>query len=287
MLFFLLLWVVGKTAALLSDKYKQVLLLGLVWGVAAQAAVALGQKLLAGTYPWFFINGRPVGLVGEPNALSGYLAIGSVLLFSKVAAKEIKAKLRLFILFLVFAAILLTQSRTGLLTFWIMVVGWLLTVSRKIVTKSKLFLVVLISVAVYFSLIAFYAAAIDRGGSRFESRALFWDMGLEAVSTRPLLGYGAESGEFVYDQAFSDRAIPLKDLIVERSHNLFLDVAIWSGLVGLAAFIFWIALEARRLFASRKFINLIGVVGLLAFSMLQPLGVVHWLLLTLLLNLDV
>ena len=108
----------------------------------------------------------------------------------------------------------------------------------------------------------------------FENRLVYWELGLEKVNENLLFGYGAESGEYIYNKAFYENNTPLFGMIVDRSHNLFLDITLWSGIIGLIIFILWLRLASKRK---------IAILAWLIFASLQPLGVVHWVLLMILL----
>jgi O-antigen ligase len=193
-------------------------------------------------------------------------------------------------LLLIFLAIIFTESRAAILTFLVVLLG--IFVVRLMSRAGKLYkrkmllkiwlpvLLLIISVGLFF----IKNISLTRLPSDIEDRKVFWRLGGSAVLEKPVFGYGAESGEAVYEKIFSEAALPLYELIVDRSHNLFLDVAMWSGFAGLVLFLGWLITVLNNLAKGRKWINVIGVLGWLVFSMFQPLGVVHWVLLVLILN---
>ena len=99
---------------------------------------------------------------------------------------------------------------------------------------------------------------------------------MQEVIARPILGYGAESGEVIYHRAFNRRNINLLDFMVDRSHNVFLDVTLWSGVAGLILFMGWCIARAKELWAGDR-LRFIALVAWVVFASFQPLGVVHWL----------
>lgn len=275
-LFFFTLWLVGKTITILPKKDKKLLIKGISAGVIIESLVVIFQWPLDTLFSFpMTVNGRPLGTFGEPNAVAGFLAVGASFLPKFIS------------LLLVLVAILVTQSRTGMLSFFIVALGLLVINRKKIINwsvqkkicASLLLLVVFVAVGLTMKKVF-----LVRQTSVFEDRGVYWELGWQKVGEKPLLGYGAESGEVVYEDAFAKANLPLFELIVDRSHNLFLDVAIWSGFVGLVLFLGWILTASNNLVKQGKWINIIGGLAWLVFSMFQPLGVVHWTLLFLILN---
>jgi O-antigen ligase len=275
-LFFFTLWLVGKTVRLLPRKDKKLLVGGLGASVIIEAIVIFSQFFLETKGSFLSVDGRPLGTFGEPNAVAGFLAIGSSFLTQ-------------FTLFLpVFLALLATTSRTGIASFLILAIGLLVVERKKLLAwpaQKKIYVALLFLVILVFSPVAIKKISLIRQPSLFESRSTYWKLGWQKVWERPVLGFGAESGEAFYEDAFKKVSLPLFDLIVDRSHNLFLDVIIWSGFVGLIFFLGFMATAFYALASKKKRINLIGSLVWLFFSLFQPLGVAHWLLLHLLFNL--
>jgi O-antigen ligase len=275
-LFFFTLWLVGKTITILSKKDKKLLIKGIGAGVIIESLIVIVQRPLDILFSFpMIVNGRPLGTFGEPNAVAGFLAVGASFL-SKFTP-----------LLLVLVAILATQSRTGMLSFFIVALGLFVINRKKIanwLTKEKIIVAIFLLAVLVVSGFVVKSAFMRRPASVFEDRGMYWKLGWKAVSERPLLGYGAESGEVVYDMAYATVNLPLYELIVDRSHNLFLDVAIWSGFIGLVLFLGWILTASNNLVKQGKWINIVGGLAWFVFSMFQPLGVVHWILLFLILN---
>jgi len=117
--------------------------------------------------------------------------------------------------------------------------------------------------------------------SDFENRETYWEMAIKKILQRPFLGYGAESGEKVYDLAFREEKINLEGLIIDRSHNLLLDILLWSGFVGLTFFLFWFISKSINLIRNKAWFNCYALSGFIFFSMFHPIGVVNWIVLLL------
>jgi O-antigen ligase len=201
--------------------------------------------------------GKSLGTLGEANAVAGFLAIGLFFILETFPK---------FLLFLPIAAIFVEQSRTGVLVLLPVILGYW----KKALPVLGL---LVIGLVVFIS--------FQKGISVFENRPLFWKLGIEKILERPVLGYGAESGEFIYNQAYIKSEMPLNNLIIDRSHNLFLDVAMWSGIIGLIIFVYWFYLSFVNLKDLKK---KMAIMSFVIFAMLQPLGVSHWVLLFIILN---
>lgn len=275
-LFFFTLWLVGKTISILPDKDKKLLAKGIGAGVIIESLIVIFQWPLDTLFSLpMTVSGRPLGTFGEPNAVAGFLAVGASFLP------------RFAPLLLVLAAILVTQSRTGMLGFFTVTIGLFIINREKVIswlTKEKVLTAISLLAVLVASGFVVRGAFMRRPASVFEDREMFWKLGWQKIGERPLLGYGAESGEAVYEDAFAKANLPLFELIVDRSHNLFLDVAIWSGFIGLILFLGWLFTASNNLVKRGKWINIIGSLAWLVFSMFQPLGVVHWVLLFLILG---
>jgi O-antigen ligase len=291
-IFFFTLWLVSKTVFVLSQKQKEVLARMFGFGVFIESLLIISQNFVGNILPLTTIDGRPLGTFGEPNAAAGFLAIGTVFLSNNIMSNggSFGGLFGLMSLLLIFLAIIFTESRAAILTFLVVLLG--IFVVRLMSRAGKLYkrkmllkiwlpvLLLIISVGLFF----IKNISLTRLPSDIEDRKVFWRLGGSAVLEKPVFGYGAESGEAVYEKIFSEAALPLYELIVDRSHNLFLDVAMWSGFAGLVLFLGWLITVLNNLAKGRKWINVIGVLGWLVFSMFQPLGVVHWVLLVLILN---
>lgn len=255
-LFFVAIWIVGKIVTVLSKESKKLLENGLRAGVIIESAILIMMALKLGGVV------RLAGTLGEPNNLAGYLVLSSFFVFPNF-----------FILALIFVAILFTKSLTGLvafLTFVLIVYG-----AKKLALKWIVLVVI--------GLIAGGILFLHRGQS-FNDRATIWEFGIRSVAEKPILGYGAESGELVYDFAYSRWWGRLGEFAIDRAHNLFLDVAIWSGFVGLSFFLSWLITEISVLIKRKEQLKLSAIGAWVLFAMFQPVGVVHWVLLMVILR---
>jgi len=257
-IFFVGLWLVGKSISILSTENKALLKKGIILGVLLESLVIFYQVLSN----QFLVNNRPLGTFGEPNAAAGFLVIASLFAVTNFA-----------LLAVVFLAILLTTSRTALVAFPL---AFLLKLKNRKYFILALFVFLILGLGAKNFILA-------REISPFENRKLFYELALEAFKKKPFLGYGAESGEVIYDFEFEHTAgIPLFGLVVERSHNLILDLLLWSGIPGLLFFSLWFWEKFKEMEKNPAKISALG--AWIVFSFLQPLGVVHWALLMLIIS---
>lgn len=257
-LFFLSLWLLYKTIQLFNTQEKTYLAKGVALTTLIEVFIVFLQFVLGRVY-----FGKPLGTLGEANAVAGFVAIGTyyiMLYFPKI-----------FLIFPVIA-IFIAQSRSGILA---IIPGIISLTNLSGQRFKKLFLVttavLLIPVIIYITFIK-----NNRSFDTIESRQVIWPLALQQILKRPILGYGAESGESVYNLAFSKINRSLNYLIIDRTHNLFLDVAMWSGGMGLIFFIGFLVERFKNLDdKNKKFLFFSFII----YSMFQPLSIVHWLFL--------
>lgn len=112
-----------------------------------------------------------------------------------------------------------------------------------------------------------------------EKRLLIWQVAIEQGLKRPFFGYGLESFRSVYAEYFAqgttqdDKAfINRKNLVVDRAHNYLLDLFVYSGVVGVAA---WGGLIILLIQRAKKQVLLVSVILYLIWIQFQIQSVVH------------
>ncbi len=257
-LFFLTLFLVGVSVRVLSKDKKTLLKKVLTTTILLEGMVVVFQLLTKNLY-----FGLPLGTMGETNAIAGFIAIGIFI------AYQILPRIWTFALLI---PIILTMSRAGIMSASV----FLLTLFNKKV-KPALFLLMLL---IPLFLVVFISG--KKEFSKFENRFLFWEMGISAIKEKPILGFGPESQATIYSRAFAEKNIPLVDLQIDRAHNLFVDILLWSGILGLIPFSLWLISEFKR---SDETYKKLALLSFLIFSFFQPLSVVHWVLIMVIFNL--
>lgn len=235
LVFFVCLWFITKAFSIFTIKEKKLFYKYFL-------VTALIESLIV-------LSGNKIGTMGDANAVSGYLALSTLLLMCLGSWLNIFYILGMFFAF----------SKTGFLS--------LIPLFYKKVNSIFIFV---------FILLIFIYKPVNLN-SYFENRLVIWNHSISLILSNPLLGYGNESNERLYDQIFGKSGFPLSNLIIDRAHNLLLDLTIWSGAVGLILFSRYLYEKYKNISVSNKRVLLSFVI----YSMFQPLSVVHWIFLAL------
>ncbi|MHB0978191.1 MAG: O-antigen ligase family protein [Minisyncoccota bacterium] len=70
-----------------------------------------------------------------------------------------------------------------------------------------------------------------------EGRSFVWPIALEGIKERPILGWGQDNFNYVFNEHYDPKMYRLEPWF-DRAHNIFLDWAIAGGLLGLFAYLF-------------------------------------------------
>lgn len=253
-LFFLSLILISQTVRLISGVDLRFLNKCLAFSVLTEVLIVFYEYVKGDLY-----FNLPLGTLGEANALAGFFAIGSIIALPHLG--------RVFYILPVIALIM-TESRAGLIALIPNV--FLLISNLKSYLRKLIFLGAGLSI-----LVMVFTVTEKKLDSEFEDRNFIWKSAAEAFYTQPVIGYGPESGEIVFNNAFVKRQINLEGLVIDRAHNLFLDVLMWTGFIGFFLFVLYLKnryLELKNIYSKTAFW------AFLIFAMFQPLSVVHWLL---------
>lgn len=253
-IFFLILWLVRKTFLILEGSDKKMIYKYISFAVLTESIIVITQFVLGKTY-----FGKPLGTIGEANAVAGFLVLGMYFIYQTFPK-----------LMLIVPAIplFMEQSRSGVLTGLAMSGAFI----DNFKPKAK---IAIWSITILVTSILIMLLTSQKTNSPFENRYIVWKLGITSVVDKPILGYGAESGEIVYNKAFKDYGLPLHNLMVDRAHNLYIDITMWSGGVGLIAFIAWLI---KRFKSLTGFPQKYAFLAFLVYAFFQPLSIVHWIL---------
>lgn len=276
--FFTLILVAGISKTLQRKQLNLLHICGSVAGII-ESAIVLYQSFVQHT-------ARPIGTFGEPNAVAGFLVLS---MYWVVVQKSYPIVSRISAVVLMAGGVLLTQSRVGIgMMVLIALLYGISQLFRAQLSAIKTGIILGgISCALLIGFVQYKSITTIRAVSQFENRSMFFRVGVEEFTQRPLMGYGAESGEALYDRHFSRISMPLADYMIDRSHNVFLDVALWSGTIGLLFFVGWIGYSLVRMYRARDFLRMSFVLGWVVFACIQPVGVVHWVQLILLFSIPI
>ena len=79
-------------------------------------------------------------------------------------------------------------------------------------------------------------ASISLTELKSEGRSYIWPMALDGIKERPLLGWGQENFNYVFDEHYDPAMFSLEPWF-DRAHNIFLDWGVAGGILGLLAYL--------------------------------------------------
>lgn len=192
-------------------------------------------------YNWFgredvSIWGGPIGVsFGQPNFLAGYLlATLPVVAYRWQKANEVWRWFWMFGMVVVQVALYAAQARAGILGIGIFWLGFLYLARIRQVTSR----VILVGIFIWVVGMGFWGWHESQLTSNvsFESRWRIVNKLWLGIQEQPWLGYGVAN----IDYAFESRPWPIEvmhDVKVDKAHNVFLEVLVASGVIGLMAFL--------------------------------------------------
>lgn len=195
--------------------------------------------------------GRVVSTFGQPNFFSGFILLTLPFLYADKFATRWKEELFLVITLIISAlGIAASESRIAIFLFILFLLYYLV---RKVGLSNKYFFwgiliiaIIGISLSVYFKSGIFWKEVVVPFTNRefnpkveaVEKRANIWPVLAGKVLERPIVGYGLENMQPVFSSYNPPKLDPtldlaIKGLIIDRSHNIILDILTFSGLMGL------------------------------------------------------
>lgn len=180
-------------------------------------------------------GGRATANIGQPNQLGTLLIISLCALFYLNLKYSLNKVLLFSCIFLMIVAIYLTQSRTAWLSFFAISFLYLIKYHTKhdllkVFGLNILFIVIAWSIPRIQGLFSHDIAqsAVERaqsGSTRFK----IWPQLIESAVNKPFLGHGW--GQVDVAQMQTANALSTKGEWFTYSHNLFLDLMVWNGLI--------------------------------------------------------
>ncbi len=235
----------------------------------ALALGALGTSVYAviqkAGLDWVQWQGLPPGRVGstfaQPNFLGAFLAATVPVIMALLLASRRQSRISLALLLAaVLAAILFTLSRAAWLgaglgiALMILCAGrpqrWMGSWCRRREALTAWFLAPVLALVLILVVIGPVRATLSGSWDRLTSsgdleetpvaaRLGLWRLSFQMIGDRPLLGAGQDSLGAIFGEYRSADlpGIGSANVRPESAHNVFLDVATGTGLVGLAAFV--------------------------------------------------
>ena len=228
--------------------------------------------------------GRVVSTFGQPNLYAGFLMI--------TLPFVLLSKYRKIILSISIIAILVSYSRTAILLLGLLL-GWQLVSKlklRKVIIASSTLVILVASVFAFKNTTGLISSEVTYPQTiewlifnSPEKRVLIWPIFGELIGGKPLLGYGLENIPPAFDNFFDQvnfnrvtnpAYYSLRDLKIDRSHNLFLDLLMFSGILGLIS---WLILfvVSWKVIKNKTLKTVLGI--LFIWLLFQPPGIVQLL----------
>jgi len=212
----------------------------------------------------FYSSYRMSGLAGNANHFARLVAIYLIILFfyRNILKTAFSTKFINIQVMLALICLLLTASRTTMIALvFCMVLFCYLRLNKA--NKARLFLVFMsLTIIVYF-LFPIFSSYLSRDGgadlTSFTGRTFIWDVSLDLIQKSPLFGYGVGSSVTI---------LPLN--IVEigfkasHAHNMYLQILLSVGGVGLMIFIISIVFAFIKLLRFRSY-GMLSILVLILF----------------------
>lgn len=201
--------------------------------------------------------------MGNPNFLGGYLVVLLPLFLFSDNKKVFLSKdflLRFITIAMIAGTIILSGSRSAVLGLVAVIIFYLIKFV-KIKTETtllNLLLIFLISLGLFSSAKNHF---IREHGSFADNRERIWNDGLTAFVKRPLLGYGQENFEITIPEE--------RTIATDNAHNIFLEVLVSSGIIGLGIFLLIIFAAIKQASYPVK----ISLVSFLIVAQFNPLSI--------------
>lgn len=244
--------------------------------------------------------GRVVSTFGQPNFFAGYLLFSLPFIYLLFKAGKNFRKFSYLGFGLVTLGVGVSFSRSTIFILGSLLIFYLLhrviKSTRVLLGLGVITLILGCLISIIFASGIFYEEVFrpltfQKGQAHqfsIERRGYIWPVVTQLIIERPIFGYGLEN----LSQAFSSYKAPRKlfgidiigadALIVDRSHNLIMDLLIFSGVVGLAAFIY---LLIQLLHKTKHKAAFTFLIVFLIWMMFQNPSAVHLVLLWLLVGL--
>lgn len=225
--------------------------------------------------------GRVVSTFGQPNFYSGFL----LLTLPWIPRKGYWW----LVIALNILAIIVSQSRVAYLMLSILILVWLI----KKMTARKLLIIAFLFFFLQSGMLwkeIWQPASTnnpDLTKVSVENRVYIWPLSWQLILQKPLSGYGLESINTAFANYFEKNKhdlnpvlLSLKELDIDRTHNFLLDLLLFSGIMGLAMWLWLIWLLLKK--AKNNQILLVSLITYLVWIQFQNQSLVHliyfWLL---------
>lgn len=220
---------------------------------------------------------RPVGTIGEPNALAANVLFLWPFLVFPWPKKTSERSFSILGILCALIILFVSGSRSGIIGLGVQVsfIGLYFLLVRFNTKKKKA-----IATAAIISVILFITTLITPfigPGTEYEDRGEIWKAAVHAGLAYPVAGVGFGNAAEAYHKANLELNNVLQGYHVDSAHNIFLDWFVQAGVLGLGILLFLLAqtiLTSIRLQQKRNLVLLLGVVTALSFN---PASVVSFI----------
>lgn len=169
------------------------------------------------------------GTFGNPNFAGGYMAmLFAYILFAKGNTHKMYWFKPLIVL-LCGIAIILTDSRSAILAVVISTVLYYFNIIKKMQGWVRIALLIAICIiSSSFIFLTIDQALLEKRSSEWENRSIIWKEGVTLFMNKPFLGYGQENVQLIFPANLH--------FSVDNMHNIFLEYALSSGVIGVISF---------------------------------------------------
>lgn len=237
----LLMWYIYLATFLLARRLDRTTIrmlpraLVLTAGIAAFWVLADGIRLAFGDQTIPRYAGRLVGSFGQANFLALYL-LTAVPLTMIVGIRPLA---RMIVLLVFGVGILLTFSRA---TFLIgTLITWFTFAKGRL---AKMTVVIFVACGITIGILAGQRTHLFQSfwnPTNFESRAFVWPTVLRVTLEEPWVGTGLETLPERFVRAIPGGYRLVETMLVDRSHNLFLDLVVHGGFLLFASYLVFLA----------------------------------------------
>lgn len=250
------------------DKYKQ-LLTGLVGISMISSLYGLFQKFPPPFLPFIDGTERVDSFYGNPNFYGSYLVM--MLLLAMILMMTIHKKKVLFFIAadFLFLNILFSGTRSALVGVFTGLFCLGLFIWFKSPGLRKRYWLLLISFVLLFGAVNLLAGNSyldrvvsiakdagqamqddDQSGAAGSGRWKLWEIALPLVTKNPVFGSGPDTLRYVFDQDAYRRYTKIPDIIVDKAHNEYLQIAITMGIPSLVFYLLFLSAILRGIWKS-------------------------------------
>ena len=217
---------------------------------------------------------RPFANIGQPNNLATLLFIGFFSNIFILNNKKIKIYFHTLISIILMVGIVLTQSRTSWLVFLIILIITFikkdLGLFRYILKSSITFFLLVLTIPYATLFFHSQGLTVTERISSDSSRFYIWQQIFIAIMDKPWFGYGWNQTSVA--QTSTILKYPL-DIWLEYSHNLFLDIIVWTGIpIGVSIIgivIIWFLQTFKKINTSNQLIYFLIIIAFVIHCMLE------------------